>query len=130
MTDQLDQLTHLNRAVVDRGRELAQSEKMAGVGRLSAALAHEIGNPLGALIGYAQILEKRIEGEEALDILRRMQKEMDRVDSLIGGLLEYARPTGAEFLHRRHDHLPRARFVRMRRPPDLRAAAVIDARQV
>ena len=68
-------------------------EKLASVGRLAAGIAHEIGNPLGAIHGYLHIARTR-SGDpagvhEALDGLER---ESLRIDRIVRGLLDYARP--------------------------------------
>lgn len=92
LVQQLAQMERLNRELTDRQQELVQSEKMAGVGRLSSALAHEIGNPLAAVISYAGLLESRLSDDpESADLVRRSQRELDRIDALIHGLLDYAR---------------------------------------
>src|SRR5687768_5845463 len=69
--------------------ELMQAEKMASLGKLSAGIAHEIGNPLGALVGYVSLLKRRgADGE----ILEGLEREARRIDRIVRGLLDYARP--------------------------------------
>ncbi len=80
------------------GREsLIRSETLAGVGRLAAGVAHEVGNPLAAILGYAEMLldetpEKPIEPALRRDILARVRNETVRIHHIIKELLEYARP--------------------------------------
>lgn len=76
---------------------LVQSEKMASVGRLAAGLAHELGNPLGSLMGFVHLL-KRSDLNEAdrLDYLGRMNGELLRIDTIIRTLLDFARPAPAK----------------------------------
>ena len=78
--------------------ESIRSEKMASVGLLAAGMAHEIGTPLSAIIGYAGILqdEERDDPVKA-DYLRRIESEAGRIDRLIRGLLDYARPTSGNY---------------------------------
>src|SRR5690606_26726531 len=45
-------LQETNRLLTEARDELVRAEKLASVGRLSAGIAHEIGNPLGAVLGY------------------------------------------------------------------------------
>ena len=71
---------------------LIQSEKLAGVGRLAAGLAHEVGNPLTAVVGYIELLEQGL-GDPLLerDLVVRTRRELDRIHRIIQALLNYAR---------------------------------------
>jgi C4-dicarboxylate-specific signal transduction histidine kinase len=72
---------------------LVRSERLATVGQLSAGLAHEIGNPISALMGLTDLLiEDDQSEEERADFLRRMRKEIERVDRVLSDLLAFARP--------------------------------------
>lgn len=74
--------------------ELLRSERMASVGHLSAGMAHEIGNPLAAIIGYLEMLKVDVgEGAQG-DLVRRSLDETARIDRLIRDLLDYAAPSG------------------------------------
>ena len=59
LADNIRSLDETNRILNETQRELIQVEKMASIGRLAAGIAHEIGNPLGALLGYASVLRRR-----------------------------------------------------------------------
>ncbi len=72
---------------------LVRSERLATVGRLAAGLAHEVGNPISALVGLCDLLaDEDLGPEERSDFLRRMRKEIARIDRVISDLLAYARP--------------------------------------
>lgn len=71
---------------------LIRSEKMAVTGRLAAGLAHEIGNPLQILMGYAELLSAGDDPALTQDILPRMESELRRINDTIRRLLEFARP--------------------------------------
>src|SRR6185295_2649579 len=72
---------------------LIRAEKLAGVGRLAAGVAHEIGNPLGAINGYTHILRGRcVETPETHDALAGLDRECERIDRIVRGLLDYSRP--------------------------------------
>lgn len=72
---------------------LVRSERLASVGRLAAGLAHEIGNPIAALIGMEDLLlAGGLSAEESQDFLQRMRKETERVNSILRDLLQFARP--------------------------------------
>jgi len=76
--------------------EIIRAEKLASVGRLSAGIAHEIGNPIGIVLGYLDLLKKPGAGEaERLDFLTRAEKEVNRINLIIRQLLDLARPSKA-----------------------------------
>ena len=78
--------------------ETIRSEKMASIGLLAAGTAHEIGTPLSAIIGYTGILQDELKDDEMIaDYLRRIEQESARIDRIVRDLLNYARPTTAEF---------------------------------
>lgn len=86
-------LNEANRLLVDTQRDLIQAEKLASIGRLAAGVAHEVGNPLGSLLGYHSILRRRGVDPEVVD---GMEREARRIDRIVRGLLEYARPSAAD----------------------------------
>ena len=70
---------------------------MASIGRFAAGVAHEVGNPLGAILGYTSILEKEeTDREEAKDYLKRIEKEIERINRIVRELLDFARPSKFE----------------------------------
>ena len=89
------ELTLSNRALEDARESLARSEKLATVGRLAAGVAHEVGNPLGAIAGYAEVARDRLRRgatQEADDFLARIGEETRRIDAIVRDLLDFARP--------------------------------------
>lgn len=81
---------------------LIRSERLASVGRLSAGLAHEVGNPLAALMGLQDLLlEGGLSTEEERDFLVRMRKETERIHRILRKLLDFSRPG-----HATKDHEP------------------------
>jgi hypothetical protein len=72
--------------------EMIRTEKLASVGRLAAGLAHEIGNPIGVILGYIGLLRgKDITVEERADFTARAEKEIQRINRLIRQLLDFSR---------------------------------------
>ena len=80
-----------NRLLTEARNAMIQAEKMASVGRLSAGVAHEVGNPLGAIIGYLGLLGRNADGP-LRDLVDAAQREAQRIDRIVRGLLDYARP--------------------------------------
>ncbi len=90
-------------ASLARQREqIIRSEKLASVGQLAAGVAHEIGNPLAAILGYVDILRADAAGKGELssadrkDALDRVKAETQRINRIIRELLEYSRPAHQE----------------------------------
>lgn len=76
----------------ERGR-LVRADKMASIGHLASGMAHEIGNPLGAIMGYVELGNRS--GEEEAEWLKGISHEAGRIDVIVRGLLDYARPKAA-----------------------------------
>ena len=78
-------------------QEVVFSEKLASVGRLAAGIAHEIGNPIGIVLGYLELLQmKDIDEDERLELLGRMGSEVQRISQTIRQLLDFSRPNSDE----------------------------------
>ncbi len=88
----IQSLEKTNRELQQTRDELIRSEKMASVGQLAAGLAHELGNPLAAIIGYLELLKQRIQKETDKDIVERSLVEATRIDFLVRELLDFSRP--------------------------------------
>jgi signal transduction histidine kinase len=87
----IEELKKTNRQLQQARDELIRSEKMASVGQLAAGLAHELGNPLAALIGYLELLKTRLNAADK-DVAQRCLAETQRIDYLVRELLNFARP--------------------------------------
>jgi signal transduction histidine kinase len=71
---------------------LRRSEHMAAVGRLSSGVAHEVGNPLAALVGYTDLLLGDPEiGDESRALLERVRSMTQRIQDIVSQLLDYSR---------------------------------------
>jgi PAS domain S-box-containing protein len=71
--------------------QLLQSEKMSAVGQLIAGVAHELNNPLTAILGYAQLLESESLNDRAQDYVAKMFKQAQRTHRVVQNLLSFAR---------------------------------------
>ncbi len=73
--------------------DILRAEKLASVGRLAAGIAHEIGNPIGIVLGYLEMLKQNdLDVDDKVDFLRRTEKEVQRINTIIHQLLDLARP--------------------------------------
>lgn len=85
-------LEKANINILEVQKDVIKAEKMATTGRLAAGIAHEIGNPLGAIQGYIDILLKGSKDGEDMDILQRLGWETERINSIITNFLNISRP--------------------------------------
>ena len=78
-------------------KDIVQAEKLASAGRLSAGIAHEIGNPIGIVIGYLELLKQEdITAAERDEYIHRTEAEIERINTIIRQLLEVSRPSSSD----------------------------------
>jgi len=94
LEENIRSLEETNRALVEAKNELVRAEKLATVGRMAAGIAHEVGNPLSSILHYVEIARRR--GAEGQEWVEGIAHEAERIDAIVRGLLEYARPEGGE----------------------------------
>jgi len=94
MEAQIRSLEQANQELKEAREEILHSEKLSSVGRLAAGVAHEVGNPIAAILGYTNLLSAHIKNdEEATDYLTRMENELSRIDTILRELLDFSRPS-------------------------------------
>ncbi len=72
--------------------QVVRGARLASVGRLAAGLAHEIGNPLAAILGLVELAQDTdIDETDRAEMLRRIQHETERIHGILRDLLDFAR---------------------------------------
>jgi len=78
-------------------REVERTQRLASLGRLAAGIAHEIRNPLSSIKGFATYFRERYrdvpEDQKTAEV---MVQEVERLNRVIGQLLEFARPMSVQ----------------------------------
>lgn len=93
LAENVESLEATNRALTEARDEAVRTARLASAGTLAAGLAHEVGNPLGAIRGYVDVARARAEREGGdTELLDEIGREAERIDRIIRGLLDYARP--------------------------------------
>ncbi|MEW6078888.1 MAG: ATP-binding protein [Thermodesulfobacteriota bacterium] len=97
LENSLTSLEKANREIRERQNELIRAEKLASVGRLSAGLAHEIGNPIGIVLGYlGMLIRQDISDADKKDYVQRCLNEIHKINKIIRELLDFSRPSGKD----------------------------------
>jgi C4-dicarboxylate-specific signal transduction histidine kinase len=90
----LSELTASRDSLVRLQAELVANDRLATVGKLAAGVAHEVGNPLAGILGYLSVVRMRArESPELLDLVSRIEAEVQRIDLIVRSLLELGRPS-------------------------------------
>jgi signal transduction histidine kinase len=87
-----DSVNRMTERLLNDQTQLIRAEKLASVGRLAAGVAHEIGNPLGAINGYVHLLRGAARESREIEAVDGLEREAARIDRIVRGLLDYARP--------------------------------------
>lgn len=86
------QLEEKNRELLAAQKELARSERLAGIGMLAAGVAHEINNPLAIIRGNTELLQDEIPAEdEAREEVEAIMVEIGRIERIVANLKVFSR---------------------------------------
>ena len=109
LAENVRSLDEPNVALVEARNEVIQAARLASVGTLAAGIAHEVGNPLTAIIGYADVALRRVEADQGdPELLESIRAEAQRIDGIVRGLLDFARPQPDEIAPVRVDEVVKA----------------------
>jgi two-component system NtrC family sensor kinase len=79
--------------------QLLQSEKMSAVGQMISGVAHELNNPLTAILGYAQLLETEEIQPRVREYVQKLQKQAHRTQKIVQNLLSFSRQHKPQRVH-------------------------------
>jgi signal transduction histidine kinase len=92
LQQRLEELERTTAELTNAQEQLIRSARLAAVGRLSAGVAHEIGNPLAAIRGLLDLMQLGdLDREEEKEFVTRIQRETERIHHTIRDLLDFSR---------------------------------------
>jgi signal transduction histidine kinase len=87
----VESLTEVNSKLMRAEHRALRTESLVTIGKLATGVANEMGNPLGALYGHLEQMKKKVSGDEEKGLLDKIEKEINRINEIIFGLLDLSR---------------------------------------
>jgi signal transduction histidine kinase len=92
------ELQEQTRLLLEKETQLRRADRLSALGQLSAGLAHEIRNPLGAIKGAVEILQEDYRaGHPKAEFYAILLKEVERLNDVLTNFLSFARPATPHF---------------------------------
>lgn len=92
------ELQEQTRLLLEKEAQLRRADRLSALGQLSAGLAHEIRNPLGAIRGAVEILQDDFPpGHAKAEFYAILLKEVERLNDVLTNFLKFARPVTPRF---------------------------------
>lgn len=97
LAENVASLDRTNRELLEARDQVTQAARLASAGSLASGIAHEVGNPLSAIMSYLDVAQRRLaRGTLDEDLLDDIRDETRRIDQIVRTLLDYARPDADE----------------------------------
>ena len=122
------ELAEKNRQLLASQEEMIRTEKLAATGRLAAGMAHEIGNPLGVVQGYLELLQMDCTAQERQEYIANALQEARRMHSLISTMLQTARGRSGLAVERIDVNRILTEFIEAMRPQAVLKGIVLQLR--
>jgi signal transduction histidine kinase len=98
LTRSHQELQEQTRLLLEKDAQIRRADRLSALGQLSAGLAHEIRNPLGAIKGSVEILQDDYPpGHPKAEFFTILLREVDRLNDVVTNFLSFARPAGLRF---------------------------------
>ncbi len=92
LEERVDELERARAELLEAQQSVERAARLAAVGRMSAGLAHEVGNPLAAILGMVELArDPEIDPADREEFLGRIQAETERIHGIIRRMLDFAR---------------------------------------
>ena len=97
LRDRAEQVLAINEMLKLTRVQMAQREKMVGIGQMAAGIAHEIGNPLASISSVVQYLCRKFSTHDEKEQLLLIGYHVDRISGILQRMLNLSRPATREY---------------------------------